>query len=152
MCIRGRDYREDHDFEMFGETVTVRFKPLLDPDFIPLVAFLKKHLQVDVGEDAVEATREEVEAARDESGSIDLDRLDGELVNTLRAAIVKGVAGALDRDGNYVEHTEDDNLALSFVGGHSIEIAMHALEVSGNVRDATEFRGSRGGQRGFGPE
>jgi hypothetical protein len=152
MCIQGSAYREDHDFEMFGETVTVRFKPLLDPIFLEILTFMKEHLDIDVDEDAIEATEEEIERARTKTGEIDLTRLDGAFVRQLQRAMVAGVVGSYDGD-EFVEHTEEDNQQLlNMVGGYSPELGMVALDVSGNVRDATKFRGSRGGQRGFSAE
>jgi hypothetical protein len=153
MCIRGRDYREDHDVEMFGETTTIRFRPLLDPDFLAISTFMKEHLDLDVDEDAVEAAEERIDEARTKAGEIDLNRLDREFVLKLQEAMVLGVTGSLSDDGEFVEHSEADNQTLlQMVGGYSVELGMIALDVSGNVRDATNFRGSRGGQRGLSPE
>jgi hypothetical protein len=154
MCIKGRDYREEQTVEMFGEEATVVFKPILDEEFLPLVAFIKIHMGLDGNDDAIEAARDEIESNRDESGKIDVSKLDREFVVRVKEAIVYGVAGSYDDTGALIDHDEEMNRRMidMMVGGYSVELGMRALEVSGNLRDATKFRGSRGGQRGFSSE
>jgi hypothetical protein len=149
MCIRGRDYRETFELEMFGEPVPVILRPLVDETFIPIVAFLRNHLGIETDEETVEAVEEAVEEARDEeSGGIDVSKLDAEVVAALQQAAIAGI------DAEAMGHTpaEIEEMVSMMVGGYSVEIGAKVLDVSGSIRDATKFRGSRGGQRGLGAE
>lgn len=146
MCIRGRDYREDYDFEMMGEDVTASLAPLADEKFLPIAAFLKEHLGMDE-EEAVE-TIEEAKEEADEQGndSIDISKMDTEFVVTMQRAAIHGLKGSYDSSGSLVRHDEDEarKMVKMMVGGYSVEIGGKVLEISGDVRDATKFRGSRG--------
>lgn len=146
MCIRGRDYREDYDFEMMGEDVTASLAPLIDEHFLPTAAFLKEHLGMDE-EEAVEAV-EEAKREAEEAGedTIDITKMDVEFVVAMQKAAIHGLKGSYDDDGNYYEHDEDEarKMVKMMVGGYSVEIGGKVLEISGDVRDATKFRGSRG--------
>ena len=154
MCVRGDRYREDYEFEMLGETVTASLKPMKDDKFVPIAAFLKAHLGMDEEEaiDAVEAAKEEAEEAGEDT--IDISKMDTEFVVTMQRAAINSLAGSYDDEGNYYEHDEDEaeQMVGMMIGGYSVELGGKALEISGDVRDATKFRGSRGGQRGLGAE
>ena len=146
MCVRGRDYREDYDFEMMGEDVTASLAPLADEKFLPIAAFLKEHLGMDEEEavEAVEDAKEEAEEAGEDS--IDISKMDTEFVVTLQRAAIHGIKGSYDDEGNLIEHDEDEacRMVKMLVGGYSVELGGKVLEISGDVRDATKFRGSRG--------
>jgi hypothetical protein len=146
MCIRGRDYREDYDFEFMGEDVTASLAPLPDKKFLPIAAFLKEHLGMDE-EEAVEQIEEAKEEAEEQGDdTIDISKMDAEFVATIQRAAIHGIKGAYDYDGNLVEHTEEDSRKMvgMMVGGYSVELGGKVLEISGDVRDATKFRGTRG--------
>jgi hypothetical protein len=146
MCIRGAKFREDYDFEMFGEEVTAVLAPLPDQKFLPIAAFLKDHLGMDEDE-AVEAI-EDAKAEAEEAGedTIDISKMDTEFVVTVQQAAIQGLKGSRDEDGDVIDHTEDEarEMVEMMVGGFSVEIGGKVLELSGDVRDATKFRGSRG--------
>lgn len=146
MCIRGRDYREDYEFEMMGEDVTAALAPLPDEQFLPIAGFLKEHLGMDEEEavEAVEEAKEEAEEAGEDS--IDITKMDAEFVVSMQRAAIKGLKGSYSDDGEYIEHTEEEaeQMVKMMVGGYSVEIGGKVLEISGDVRDATKFRGSRG--------
>lgn len=143
MAVRGRDYREDYDLEMMGEEVTAVLSPLADEHFLPISAFLKSHLDMDE-EEAVEAVEEAKEES--EGDGIDISKMDTEFVVTLQKAAIHGIKGSYDEDGDLVEYDEEDarSMVKMLVGGYSVELGGKVLELSGDVRDATEFRGSRG--------
>lgn len=149
MCVRGDEYREDYDFEMFGEDVTAVLSPLKDGKFLPIAAFLKAHLDMDE-EEAVEAVEEAKEAA-EEAGedTIDITQMDEAFVAAMQRAAIGSLVGSYDEDDEFIAHDEDEAQAMieMMVGGYSVELGGKALEISGDVRDATNFRGSRGGQR-----
>ncbi|WP_281193728.1 hypothetical protein [Halorubrum sp. F4] len=154
MCVRGDSYREDYDFEMFGEDVTAVLRPMKDEEFLPIAAFLKAHLDMDEEEaiDAVEAAKEEAEEAGEDS--IDISQMDAEFVVAMQKAAVNALVGSYDGDGDFIEHDRDEaeKMVSMMVGGYSVELGGKALEIAGDVRDATKFRGSRGGQRRRGAE
>lgn len=148
MCVRGRDYREDYDFKMFGEEVAASMAPLPDKKFFPIAGFLKEHLDMDE-EDAVE-TVEEAKKQAEEAGedTIDISQMDAEFVAAMQRAAVGGIKGSYDDDGTLVEYTEDEaeHMVSMMVGGYSVELGGKALELSGDVRDVEKFPGSRGSQ------
>lgn len=143
MCVRGRDYREDYDFEMLGNEVTASLAPLTDEKFLPIAAFLKEHLDMDE-EEAVETIEEAKEEA--DEGAIDITKMDKEFVLAMQRAAVAGIKGAYGSEGEYIEHDEEEarQMVDMMVGGYSVELGGKVMELSGDVRDATKFRGSRG--------
>ncbi|WP_264822310.1 hypothetical protein [Halocatena marina] len=145
MCVRGDDYREEYEFEMFGEEITALMKPIKDKKFLPLTAYLKEHLDIDE-EEAVE----KVEEAKEESDgeTIDISKMDEDFVTSIQNAAVYGIAGSVEDDGEIIEYTEDEarKMVDKMIGGYSVELGGKALEISGNVRDVKKFPGSRGGQ------
>jgi len=154
MCVRGDSYREDYEFEMFGEEVTAVLRPMNDEEFLPIAGFLKAHLDMDEEEaiDTVEAAKEEAEEAGEDS--IDISQMDEAFVAALQKAAINALVGSYGEDGELVEHDreEAEEMVSMMVGGYSVELGGKALEIAGDVRDATKFRGSRGGQRRSGAE
>ncbi|SEL17530.1 hypothetical protein [Haloferax larsenii] len=149
MCVRGDSYREDYDFEMFGEDVTAVLRPMKDEEFLPIAAFLKAHLDMDE-EDAIDTVKEAKEAA-EEAGeaTIDISQMDEAFVAAMQKAAVNALVGSYSEDGEFVDIDREmaEEMVSMMVGGYSVELGGKALEISGDVRDATKFRGSRGGQR-----
>jgi hypothetical protein len=149
MCIRGDSYREDYDFEMFGEDVTAVLKPMNDEEFLPIAGFLKAHLDMDEEDavDAVESAKEEAEEMDEDS--IDISQMDEAFVAAMQKAAINALVGSYDSEGDLIDHDrqEAEQMVEMMVGGYSVELGGKALEIAGDVRDATKFRGSRGGQR-----
>lgn len=149
MAVRGTDFRDDYEFEMYGEPVKAVIKPLVDNEYLPIAGKLASHLdieedQIESGE-TVEEALDEVEEAK-EDGEIDMSQLDQEFVDTMQMAAIWGLHGSYDEDGEIIEYTEDEceEIVYSMLGGYSVELGSRVLEVSGDVRDANRFRGSRG--------
>jgi hypothetical protein len=146
MAVRGAGFREDFSLEMFGEEVVISLAPLKDKKFLPVAAFLKAHLGMDE-EEAVE-TVEEAKAAAEEAGedSVDISKMDKEFVVAMQRAAVSGIKGSYTDDGELVKYDEAEAQAIvdQMIGGYSVEIGGKVLELSGDVRDATKFRGTRG--------
>ena len=144
MCIRGDKYREDYEFEMFGRDVTAALGPLKDQKFLPIAGFLKEHLGMDEDE-AVEMVEEAKEEAED-GESIDITKMDTEFVIAMQKAAIHGLRGSYTEEGEYVSISEEEarSMVESMVGGYSVELGGRVLEISGDVRDATKFRGTRG--------
>ena len=146
MSVRGAKFREDFPIEMLGEEVVISLAPLRDKKFLPIAAFLKDHLGMDE-EEAIEQVEEAKEAA-EEAGedSIDISQMDKEFVVAMQKAAIHGIKGSYTDDDVLVEYDENDaeGMVDMMVGGYSVEIGGKVLELSGDVRDATKFRGSRG--------
>lgn len=151
MVVRGSEYREEYEFELYGEDVTAVLRPLVDDEFLPIAAFLSEHFDLDEdveAESSVEEAMEEVEDAREEEGEpIDISKLDEEFVQVMQEAAVMGLAGTVEEDGTEVAlESEDERRAIveAMMGGYSVEIGGEVLSISGDVRDAEKFRGGRG--------
>lgn len=150
MAIRGSNYREDYEFELYGEDVTAIIRPLVDDEFLPIAAFLKSRLdEEDLDtEEAVDEAVDKVEEAAEESEGEDIDvsMLDEEFVAAMQEAARLGLHGDYDEDGNEREYDDEerDNVIDSLMGGYSVELGSRILEISGSVRDAEKFRGGRG--------
>ena len=142
MVVKGDKYREDYDFEMFGEEVTAVLRPLKDEEFLPIAGKLQDKFDMDE-EDAVE----EIEDAELEDGGIDISDMDKEFVQLIKIAAKRGIV-AEDMegpDGEALTQEQVDEMVDNMIGGYSVELGGKVLELSGNVRDAERFRG-RGSQ------
>ena len=150
MAVRGTEYKEDYEFEGYGgEEVTVIFQPLVDDEFLPLAAFLAERLDLDEEAEPEEAATEAIDRAdeaTDNDGDVDIGELDEDFVEVMQTAAKMGIYGGYTEDGDEVEHTEEeiDFIVENLMGGYSIELGGKVLEVSGDVRKADKFRGSRG--------
>jgi hypothetical protein len=150
MAVRGSDFRDEYEFELYGEEVTAIIKPLVDNEFLPIAAFLKKHL--DLGDEAEqeevvsEAVDKVEEAAEEQENGVDVSKLDEEVVATLQQAAKYGLHGSYDDDGNEVEFDDErkEFIVSELRGGYSVELGAKVLDISGDVRDAERFRGARG--------
>jgi NAD-dependent DNA ligase len=208
MAVRGTDFREDYEFELYGEEVTAVLRPLVDNEFLPIAAFLADHFELDdevEDERAVSEALDEVDEAKEEAsiediegvgsamaaalaeagygelrdlatadaeelaeidnigeslagriiedatelagaGGVDVTQLDEEFVAVMQEAARMGLHGERDEDGSVIEYDDEDREFVidNMMGGYSIEIAGEVLEMSGDVRDAERFRGTRG--------
>lgn len=138
LVVRGKDYREDHEFELYGEETTVVIRPLSDEYFLPILSDLSDALGVEDLE-ADEAV-EEVEEAREEQ-SVDPTEMNDEFVDAIQEAAVLGVCGGYDEDGEFVEYSNEETAELvsAMIGGSSVELGSRVLELSGDMRDAEKF-------------
>lgn len=150
MIIRGSEYREDYEFELYGEDVTAIIRPLVDDEFLPIAAVLAEKFDLEEEaeeEKAVSEAIDKVEEARDEEADeIDMSEMDDEFVAIMQEAAVFGLEGTYDEDGEEVDISDEEarSLVSGMMGGYSIEMGTRVLEVSGDVRDAEKFRGGRG--------
>jgi hypothetical protein len=153
MAVRGTEFEDEYEFELYGEPVTAIIKPLVDDEFLPIAAFLSEHLDVDEDNieegEAVSEAVEKVEEASDEDSDspVDVSQLDEEFVGAMQEAAILGLHGSYDEDGNKVEHTDEEVefiVTEALMGGYSVELGSKVLEISGDVREAEKFRGTRG--------
>lgn len=140
LLYKGAEYREDFDFELYGEEVTVIIRPLPDPEFLPLIAVLDDRFDIDEDveqAEAVDEARDKIEEARDD-GEIDVSEMDEEFVAVMQNAAARGLEGTYDDDGERVDigDSEAEEMVKAMTGGTSIELAARVLELSGSVREA----------------
>ena len=142
MVVKGDRYREDYEFEMFGEEVVAVLRPLKDGEFLPIAGKLQEKFDMDE-EEAVE----EIEEAELEDGGIDVSDMDEEFVDLIKIAAKRGIVPdeMEGPDGEELTQEDVDELVDKMIGGYSVELGGKVLELSGNVRDAERFRG-RGSQ------
>lgn len=157
MSKRGRNYREDFETEMFGDTVTYELRPLVDEEFLPLSAQMADILGIDEeevrGGDTVDEALDQIDETRtDEDGeeipaeAIDVSKLDEEFVRIVQEAAWRALTAEYDEEGNRIELTDEEarEAIEDFVAGYSLVVGYNALDLAGNIQDATKFRGSRG--------
>lgn len=150
MIVRGENYREDHEFELYGETVTAIVRPLIDDEFLPIAALLANKFDVEDEIDREEAVSEAIDKVEDqkegEDETVDVSEMDEEFVGIMQSAATMGLEGTYDEDGNKVDIDDDEakQMVKSMMGGYSVELGSHVLEISGDVRDAEKFPGARG--------
>lgn len=151
MAIRGSDFRDTYEFELYGEPVVAVLRPLVDDEFLPIAAALADHFDVDDEEiDTEEAVSEAVDeaegAADDDNEDVDVSKMDGRFVEIMQGAAVLGLVGEESEDGDVYEYSEEEknDVIESMMGGYSVELGSQVLETSGDVRDAEKFRGARG--------
>jgi len=151
MAIRGTKFRDDYEFELYGEDVTDIIKPLVDDEFLPIAAFLADHLGLEdediEKEQAVSEAVDKVEEESDGEDGVDISKFDEEFVAIMQEAAIYGLHGGYDDDGNVVEYDDEEKREIvkeMLMGGYSVELGSRVLEISGDVRDAEKFRGGRG--------
>lgn len=145
MAVKGSDFRFDYDYDMYGTEVTAVLRPLPDLKFLPIAASLHDHLDMDdeVGDaEAVDEAVDQIEEAKEEAEEgepIDISKMDKEFVELMQQAAKMALcAEEMEGPDDAEEYIEP------LLGGYSVEIGGKALEISGDVRDATKFRGTRG--------
>lgn len=142
MAVKGRDYRENFEFEYYDETATIVLQPLVDDEFLPIAAILEDKLDMDV-EEAQEAIEDEREAGEDDS--IDPSNFDEEFVHTMQDAAVLGIC--TDEGAAEGEDEEGVREIVSMLqGGKSLLIAERVLEISQDAESAEKFRRDGGSE------
>lgn len=154
LAIRGHEYREKFETVYYtGEDeapLTLYVKPLTDPEFLPIAAFLEDKLDMDE-EEAQELLEDEKDP---DTGSIDASAFDEEFVEIMQEAAVMGIdteqgdAAGEDEQGvrEILGATGDDAMDIGLQSGKTLEIAERVLDISSNAEKAKSFRGSRGSQ------
>lgn len=137
--VLGKDYREDFEFDLYGEEVTVILKPLPDKFFLPIVGSLADELDV---EDDVEDAEVADEAIEEAEGDVEMSDLNEGFVNQMQKAAILGIEGGYDEDGEKVEYDDEkaSELVDMMMGGTSVEIGGRVLELTGSLREAEKFR------------
>jgi len=86
MAIRGKEYREQNEYDYFGETLTLELGAISDQKLIPITGKLQAKFGMDL-EDA----SEEIEESRDDAGDIDPAKLDEDFVQLMALAAYEGI-------------------------------------------------------------
>lgn len=137
--MRGKNYRETEQLEMFGEEVEIILRPLVDAEFLPISALLQQKFDMDEDDavDAIEDAKEDAEERGEDY--IDVSQFDDDFVKLMQKAAKLGIA---EDDMGHTQE-EIDMMVHNMVGGFSVEIGGMVLETSGDIRDAEKFRGGR---------
>lgn len=131
LSMQGTAYRETREYDYLNHTVSVTYRPIPDPISIPLTFELQSKLGI-----TMDDARDQVEDAREEDGTIDQAELDEELVNIL----IRAARYSLDCEENDWSGEDLDRLVHSTFDGLIVELGMDAIEVSGTLAEAEEFR------------
>lgn len=143
LALRGKEYREENEYDYFGESMTVCIGPLEDKILIPITGTLQSKFGMDI-----EEASEEIEESRDEGGDIDPGKLDEEFVIIMARAAIAGIdrtmGDAAGADKEELEQifgisdNEEENIGLR--GGLTLEIAQDVLDISDDEESAEKFR------------
>jgi len=147
LAIRGKEYREENEYDYFGGSMTLVVSPLADEKLIPITGALQSKFGMDI-EDA----SEEIDESR-EDGDIDPAKLDQEFVALMARAAVEGIdrnkgdaEGMSEREVEAVfgianeEELEDDEENIGLRGGLTLEISQDVLDISDDEEAAEKFR------------
>lgn len=140
LAVRGKDYREDFEFEYYGESATFQLRPLVDVEFLPIAAFLEDKLGLDA-EDAQEMVEEERE---ENDGNIDPSNFDAEFVEIMQSAAIQGLTSGPEASDE--ERDEVREQVETLQGGKSLEIAERVLDISSDADSAKSFRRDGSGE------
>ena len=152
MALRGDQYREVlEDFTYYGLTGDLYVRPLTDPEFLPIAAFLEDRLDID-SDEAQEMLEEEKD---EEVGSIDPSQFDEKFVYIMAEAAVKGIdrtqgiAAGETEEGireifGVAGENQDEGMGLQ--GGKTLFIAERVLSISSDAESAKSFRRDGGSE------
>lgn len=143
LAIRGKDYREEKEYDYFGESMTLVIGPLEDKKLIPITGALQSKFGMDIDDAA-----EEIEESRDSSGDIDPAKLDADFVALMARAAIEGIdttegdaEGADEQELREIfgiADDDEDNIGLR--NGLTLEIAQDILDISDDEESAEKFR------------
>ncbi|QCC48084.1 hypothetical protein [Halobellus limi] len=148
MMLRGGDFRSEHETEVFGTEMTLVFKPVPDENYFPVLGVLDAKLGLSEDE-----AMEEIETALDEvdgdAAKVDLSQFDGEFIGLLKRLCRLGIdPEGMDGDEEMLDEMFgapaclDEERPPTF-GGYVLEWGFEIMDVTGNLRDAKQFRGGR---------
>jgi hypothetical protein len=152
MALRGDEYRECiEDFTYYGLSGDLYVRPLTDPEFLPIAAFLEDRLDIDADE-AQEMLEEEKDV---EEGEIDPTQFDEEFVYIMAQAAVKGI----DRTQGIAQGETEEGIreifgvagnsgqeGMGLQGGKTLFIAERVLSISSDAESAESFRRDGGSE------
>lgn len=131
LVTRGYTYREDYDFEMFGETVPLQLKPIPDEDYRNLLKIMQAEMGKEEMRDAIKAANE-----ADDPDDVDLESM---FSVGQTAALQEAAVLGIDPDSVGEDEEGVRELVTMMVGQRSLQIGMKVMELSSDVGD-NEFR------------
>lgn len=135
---RGKDYRQDHDTEVFGVPLTLVLRPVPDKEYIPILGYMDETFGLSE-EEAKEEIEEALEEADYQAEDVDLSKFDAEFIELMEGVCQLGIdPAAMDGDEELLEE-----IFQNTVGGYALEWGWEIMEVTGTLRDAKRFRGGR---------
>lgn len=151
LAVRGKEYREEFEFDYMGETVELKLKPVISKRFLPIAALLEDKMDMDA-EEAQERLEEEKEVGDEDT--IDPSNFDEEFIAIMSELSVRGIdlTYGFAKDGTEeqlrrifaISDEEDENIGL--IGGVVLEIAERVLSISSDADKAESFRRDGGGE------
>jgi hypothetical protein len=137
LMLRGKTYREEKVYEVFGGHVTLVWKPIPDKHYIPLMTMMEEKIGMD--EDEVRDDLKERLDEADELDEVSLAGIDEEFMHFMEAIVELGIDGeAMDGELSDLTDALDDA-----VGGYLLAWAFDVMELTGDMMDAKRFRGGR---------
>ena len=133
MVLRGTQYREEYEFEMFEDSMTLLLKPLSDDQYTVLL----EQMEEDVDDEKFRALMEQADGKDPEDIE---NEFDTGFLTAMRTAAKLGI----DPEHVGLTQAEVAELVDQMVGGHSIKIGREVMEMTSNVSKAKEFPGARG--------
>lgn len=133
MVQKGTNYREEYEFEMFEESVTIQLKPLSDNQYTTLL----EQMEEDVDDEKFQKLMEQAEGKEGEEME---EEFDTGFITAMQTAAKLGI------DPESVGETQEGiaELVDMMVGGQSIKIGREVMELTSNISAAKEFPGARG--------
>lgn len=148
MMLRGSEYREEKETEVFGTEMTMVYKPVPDEDYFPILGIIEA--KFDLSEEEAKAEIEDaLEEADGDAANIDLSSFDREFVGVMKRLCrygfdPEGMDGDEDMlDEMFGEHECPDDERPATFGGYVLEWGFDVMDVTGNLRDSKKFRGGR---------
>ena len=144
IALKGHRYREEFDYDYFGEELTLSLKPVKEEELLPLQTLLMEKLGMDLDE------------AEEEINNAEAGDLDEEFINIMQEIALRGIAtdegdaeGATKEDLREIigATTEDqDGEDIGLVGGLGVQIAQDVISISSDSEGAEKFRGEGAGE------
>lgn len=135
MVLRGTDYREEYEFEMFDEAMTILLRPLSDEQYTVLL----EQMEEDVDDEKFRALMEQADGKEE-------DEVENEFDAGFLTAMRTGAKLGIDPESVGLDQAEVSQLVDQMVGGHSLQIGREVMEMTSNVSKAKEFPGARGSE------
>ena len=132
MVLRGTDYREEYEFALFGEEMTILIAPLDDDQYTTLL----EQMEEDIGDEKFKKIMQEADGKSEEEAEEDFDI---GFINAMQTAAKLGI----DHESVNLSQEEVAELVDKMVGGESIKIGRQVMELTSNVSAAEEFPGGR---------
>jgi hypothetical protein len=132
MVLRGTDYREEYEFALFGEEMTILISPLDDDQYTTLL----EQMEEDIGDEKFKKIMQEADGKSEEEAEEDFDI---GFINAMQTAAKLGI----DHESVNLSQEEVAELVDQMVGGESIKIGREVMELTSNVSAAEEFPGGR---------